>query len=157
MESLVAPLVNLSILIGVMVFKLRDPLRDFIHQRHLSVRDELHAVRDELRRAHEKYEEFSTKLKTIDSEIALLQEQNKQDVAALKNKTGIESRRMAGIVVSDAKNAAGSLFYDLRKTLYLDLSGLVLDRAEFLLKERLTGDDRKRIRKEFSEQVETIQ
>jgi hypothetical protein len=33
----------------------------------------------------------------------------------------------------------------------------VLNRAETILRERLTGDDRARIRQEFSRQVESIQ
>jgi hypothetical protein len=59
--------------------------------------------------------------------------------------------------VTDAKTSANALYSDLRGQLYADLSAEVLERAEGILRERLTGDDRVRIRKEFSNQLERTQ
>ena len=46
---------------------------------------------------------------------------------------------------------------ELKGELYSDLCLKVLGQAEALLRDRLTGDDRVRIRQEFSRQMETIQ
>ena len=79
------------------------------------------------------------------------------DSTAMKQRIIAEARRVANSVISDAKNSAEGLFSELKGQLYSELSLKVLDRAEFLLRERLTGADRARIRQEFSVQMENIQ
>lgn len=157
METLVAPIVNFSILVGILVFKLRAPIRAFVTQRHHSIREEIQTVRHQFQQAQEKYDEFSAKLKAIGAEISVLREQSKQDTSAMKQRIISEGRRISGTIVSDANNSANGLFAELKGQLYFELSSRVLDRAEVILKSRLTGDDRARIRQEFSSQVESIQ
>ena len=154
MESLLISSFNLLILIGFLVYKLRAPTKDYVAQRHLSIRDEIRAVHQQLKEAQEKYDEFSAKLKAIDAEVSALREQTKQETLALKQRMASDARRMASIVVSDAKRSADALFFELKGQLYSELSHRVLDRAEVLIKDRLTGDDRNRICREFSQQVE---
>ena len=60
---------------------------------------------------------------------------------------------MASVIIADARGSAENLFVDFKKGLYQELSVKVLERAEALLKERLTNDDQARIQKEFSQQV----
>jgi F0F1-type ATP synthase membrane subunit b/b' len=136
---------------------LKAPTKNFVAQRHISIRDELQSVREQLRLAQEKYDEFSSKLKAIDAEIGSMREQSKQEANAIKQRLTAEARRGSSLVISDARNAASGLFNDLKGQLYGELSTRVLTRAETILKERLTGDDRARIRQEFSRQVESIQ
>jgi F0F1-type ATP synthase membrane subunit b/b' len=140
-----------------LAFKLRVPAKEFIATRHSTIRDEIMSVRDQLSVAQEKYDEFSAKLKAIDAEVANLKEYSKQDSIAMKQRILTEGRRVAAQVISDSKSAAESLFSELKGQLYSELAGRVLDRAELLLRERLTGEDRARMRKEFSMQVESIQ
>jgi len=157
MESLIAPSINFLMLVGFLGFKLKQPMIEFVAQRHISIRDEVQAVREQLKLAQEKYDEFSAKLKAIDAEVANLREQNKQDVAAVKQRLVTEARRLSGIIVSDAKKSAEGLYSELKFQLYSDLSNRVLEQAEKILYERLTGEDKVRFRKEFSQQMETIQ
>jgi F0F1-type ATP synthase membrane subunit b/b' len=157
MESLIAPIFNLLLLIALLSYKLRRPLSDFLLQRPHTLRTELYTVREQLKEAQQKYDEFSAKLKAIDAEIATLREQSIHDAGAMKQRLITEARRIATHIVLDAKSSAENLFLDLKNQLYIELSTRVLDRAEHLLKERLTGDDRARIRQEFSRQVESIQ
>jgi F0F1-type ATP synthase membrane subunit b/b' len=157
MESLVTSSFNFAILVGILGYKLRDPIKTYVTQRHHSIRNELQSVKEHLRQAQEKYDEFSAKLKAIDSEISILREQTKQETQALKQRVLVEARRIAGTLVSDAKNSASGAFADLRSQLSLELTHKVMDRAEQLLRDRVTGDDRVRIRQEFSRQVENIQ
>lgn len=156
MESLVASSVNFLILVTGLFVALKKPFQVFVAQRHQSIRDELISVRDQLRSAQDKYDEFSSKLKAIDAELMSLREQTKQDGQALKARMVMDAKRNASTVVSDAKTASDGLYSELKGQLYSELTSKVLEKAEGLLKERLTGDDRVRIRREFSQQVETI-
>lgn len=157
MESLIAPSINLLLLVLFLFFKLKQPIRDFVFQRHASIRDEVQAVRDQLRQAQNQYEEFSAKLKATDAEIAILREQAQQDSAAMKQKILMEARRLGGTVISDAKNAAEGLYSEFRGQLYLGLSSRVLAETEKNLRHHLTADDRAKIQQEFSLQMESIQ
>jgi hypothetical protein len=80
-----------------------------------------------------------------------------QDANAMKSRIVAEAQKLSGNVIEDAKHASAVLYTEFKSSLYSELGARVLDRAEIILKERLTGDDRARIRKEFSTQVETAQ
>lgn len=157
MEHLVAPLVNLLILIGLLVYYLREPLREFVDKRHHMIREELITVRNLLRSAQEKNEEFSSKLRAVDAETSGIKAQMLQDAQTMKSKIVAEAQKLSSGVIQDAKQASDILYTEFKDEIFVELGGRVIDRAEVLLRDRLTGDDRARIRKEFSTQVETLQ
>lgn len=157
MESLIASTVNLLILLGFLGYKLRGPLKEFVSQRHTLLKTEIQTVSNQLKEAQEKFNEFSSRLKSVQSEVSAIREQNKQDALQMKQRILNEAQRTATTIVSDSKTVAQGLYSQLAGQLYTELSFRVLDRSEKLLRERLTGDDRARIRQEFSRQVESIQ
>jgi F-type H+-transporting ATPase subunit b len=157
MHELIAPVINLAILVTLLVIYLRKPLAQFVTARHETLRDQILNVRKQLTGAQEKYEEFSAKLRTIDSEIAVLREQARQDAQGAKQRAVSEVQRLSANVVSDARAASAQLFDDLKSQLRHDLAVRALDRAEAILNARLTGDDKARLRQEFSTQVEGAQ
>ena len=157
MHELIAPTFNVTVLVVVLVYLLREPMKVFVSQRHSSLKDELERVAAQLSEAHDKYNEFSAKLKAIDAEIAALNSQMRQDAESMKTRILSDVRRVADMIVVDAKTASETLFNDLKNQLRSELSVQVLDRAESILTARLTGDDRARIRREFSKQVERSQ
>lgn len=157
MESLLAPAINFFLLVGFLAYKLKQPLRNFVKQRHDNLKNEILSVADQLKQAQEKYNEFSVKLKSVSAEVATLREQARQDSATMKQKILADARRTATNVVSDSKNIAEGLYQQLQGQLYTELSLQVLNRAETILRERLTGADHARIREEFSRQVERVQ
>lgn len=157
MQTLIAPFINLLILVGLLVFYLRKPLRVFAETRHNTIREDLESVRNQLRSAQEKHAEFSAKLRAVDAEVSGIKSQMIQDAQAMKSRIVAEAQKLSGNVIQDAKHASTVLYTEFKSSLYSELGARVLDRAEAILKERLTGDDRARIRNEFSSQVETAQ
>jgi len=157
MSELFAPTVNLLILVGLLVYYTRHPIRKTVTDRHEGLRDELARVRDLLRQAQEQYNEFSSKLSAIEAETTALRQQAVQDAEAAKQRIVTDAQRLSQGIASDSRRAAESLYAELKAQLASEVGSRVIDRAEALLRERLTGDDRARIRKEFSSQVETVQ
>ena len=157
MESLFWSTFNLLILVGFLVYKLRAPLRDFVSQRHVLLKNEIESVSHQLQDAQEKFEEFSARLKSVQTEASALREQSKQDAVSMQQRIVQDARRNAATIVSDSKTVAQGLYSQMASQLYSELSHRVIDRSEKLLRERLTGDDRVRIRQEFSRQVESMQ
>lgn len=146
-------LVNFLILVGGLVYFLRQPLKLFVRTRHEFLRDEVSRVEKQLKSAQIKYDEFSAKLKAIDAEIQAIQEQMRQDADAMKVRVVNEAKRLSTTIVADARSSADSLYTELRGQLRAELADRVVQKAEALIRERLTGDDRVRIRNEFSQQL----
>lgn len=154
MSELISPTFNLAVLIGLMVYYLREPLKQFVTGRHVELRDELGRVRDLLQKAKVQYEEFNAKLGALDAEVAALRNQATQDAQAARQRILSEAQKLSANIATDARHSAEALYADLKDNLYTELGAAVLERTEKVLRERLTGEDRVRIQKEFSAQVE---
>lgn len=157
MEKLLFSFLNLSILLVFMVVKLKGPLRDFVANRQKDVAGELESVRSQLQKAQADFEQVTGKLQAVGAEVAAIREHLLGEATQTKNKMIAEASRSAGAMTSDAKAASEHLFGDLKVQLYARLLGSVLAKAEGLMSERLTGDDKLRINQEFSNQVVRLQ
>jgi F0F1-type ATP synthase membrane subunit b/b' len=157
MSELIFPTINLAILIAIMVVYLREPISTFVRVRHETLRDELRRVRDLLAGAKIKYEEFSSKLKAMEAEIQSLREQARQEALDAQSRIQSEAQALSAAIVADSRKSVQGMYGQLKSELYVEVGHKILDRAEALLRERLTGDDRARIRHEFSSQVESVQ
>lgn len=155
MQTLIAPLINLLILVALMVYYLREPLKEFAQNRAVSIREDLKTAKEQLTVAQQRYSEFTSKLRAVDAEVVSLKSSATQDAATMKSRIVADAQKISANVVSDARNAAVILYSEFKGQLYSELGGRVLDRAEAILKERLTGADRARIAQEFTNQVET--
>jgi len=157
MEALIPQLINFSILVGILVWKLAGPVKNFVAQRAQDVGSDIRATADQLQRAQSQLAEFSSKLKAVDAEITLLKQEAKSEAAQIQERITNEARRLSDQVVRDANSRKESLISEARSRLASELAMKVVDRAEAVLKGRLTGDDRVRLRKEFSNQLERLQ
>ena len=156
MHALIAPLVNVSILVGILFYYLRKPISDFVSSRHVSIRDQVKSVSDDLRSAQNKYEEFSSRIKALDVEVRALREQGKQESEQMKTRLLTDARRVSAAIVSDSRTSAEQVFKDLQGELRKDLGEKVVIRAEKLIRDKLTTDEKSRIRHEFSEQLSRV-
>jgi F-type H+-transporting ATPase subunit b len=156
MKTLIAPFVNVIILVCFLIYYCRKPLREFVKSRHSFIRDELQRVAEQLRLAQTQYDEFSAKLKAMETEIGQLRQLAQQDGDAMKLKILNDGRRVSGAVVTQARAAAASLFDDLKDEITRELSARVLVRAEAILQQRLQPEDRVQLRKEFVNNMEKL-
>jgi F-type H+-transporting ATPase subunit b len=152
-HSLIPPTINVLILVGFLAYKLRGPLKKFVADRHSFLRDELERVGIQLRQARERFEEFSARLSSMEGEVTELRKQAKKDAQEMRTRLLADAKKNSESIVSDAHAASASMYTDLRNQLRTEYGLKVIDRAEELLRQRLTSDDQARIRKEFSRQV----
>jgi F-type H+-transporting ATPase subunit b len=157
MEHLIGPAFNFFVFVGLLAYLLPKPVKAFVAGRHDFIREEVLRVQEKLRASRARFEEFSSKLKAVDAEIAGLRSQAQQDAQAASTRVVTEAKRLSSQIVSDAETTAKSLFGDLRTQLRQEVVSRVILRTEAILRHRLTGDDRVRIRKEFSRQLGGIQ
>lgn len=147
---------NFSVLVGGLAYVLRKPMKEFVVSRHALLKDEVARVADQLRTAQSRSSEFKQKLDSLSTEVSSLRAQVKQDAEAAKVRIVQEASQLSKTIVSDARASAISSFGELKSQLRAELASRVLDRAEKILQQRLTQDDRVRIRKDFSSQVERM-
>jgi F-type H+-transporting ATPase subunit b len=157
MNTILISSINLIILIGILVFKLRIPLREFVAQRTQVIHQEVQTARDMLADAHKKFDEFSNRLAEVEKEMKELRVLTQQDISAMKQRLLVEIQNLKKQILSDAKSSADSLLVEFKREIYFELTDQILSRAETLIKNRLTGEDRARIRQEFSQQLGMVQ
>lgn len=151
--SLTWPTINFSILVGTLFWVTRQQRKSFVQNRHTHLRDEVERVSKQLKEAQVRYNEFSAKMKAIEAEVEAIRDQAQQDAEAMKSKILNEAKKLAATIVADSKSSVDGMFQDLRGNLRHELATLVIDRAEALLREKLTADDRAKIRHAFSQQL----
>lgn len=156
MGSLIVPALNLAILLGLLYYFLREPTKDFVRNRHSFLRDELKLVREQLEGARQKYDQFSAKLASLDQEITAIREELKADAASTSERIVKEAQKLSQTIAADAKTSAQQMVSDVKEQIRAELGAQVLVRAEQMLRERLTGDDKARLRSEFSQLVEDL-
>src|SRR4051812_18986449 len=100
--TLIAPAINLAILVGFLAMKVKQPVKDMVRTRHATLRDELKTVQEKLATSQERYDEFTRKLKAMDAEITALREQAKQDARAAQERISTETKKIAASIVTEA-------------------------------------------------------
>ena len=157
MQTLIAPFINLIALLAILGFYLRKPLADLVVSRHVSLRDGLLGAREALRAAQESVSSLSERIKGMDAELAALRAQAREDGEKIRNSILVSAKSLSAAILADARSSAASAQSEFRASLRRELAGMALSRAEVRLRDRLTGEDHARIRREFSTLVEKTQ
>ena len=153
MEALIGQAIHLGILIGLLYFVLRKPVRQFFSERHERIQREVDEVRVALRAAKERSEELSAKLKGIDAELASMRRAHLAEAERAKDIAVKNAERMSATLVQDAERSSEALFSDLKNEIVKDLGMRVLAAAEERIRSGLTAADRSRLRETFTAQV----
>jgi F0F1-type ATP synthase membrane subunit b/b' len=152
--SLLAPAINLGALVAFLGYKLAGPLKDFARNRQQTIRADLEAARTLLASARTRHEDFSSRLAALGAELSSLRAQAGEDARRAQARIVQAATQAGAAVVADAQAAAGAMRDELMATLGRELGARALARAEEQIRSRLTGEERARLRKEFSAMVE---
>lgn len=153
MSAFAASWLNFGLLVGLMAWKLRAPVKDFVRSRADTLENEITRVRGELSRARAQFDEYSGRLQAIDAELASVREDARQQSQQIRERILGEATRLAAVTLADARESSVAAVDGFRKALASEIGVQILDRVEQLVTARLTGDDRVRMRKEFSRWV----
>jgi len=151
--TLIPAFINFALFVGFLFWKLRAPFGDFVRNRSISLRDELESSREQLTKARSQYEEFSAKLDAIESDIRALREQARLDAAQAQGRIRAETSRLSAQILADATATRDASIAEAKREIVRAFAIQVVGRAEGLLRGRLTGEEKVRIRREFSTQL----
>jgi F-type H+-transporting ATPase subunit b len=148
---------NLVLLVAVLVWFGRAPVRQYFGDRRHRVRESLDSSARLLAEAEARLAEWQQKLARLDDEIAATRETTRQLAEAERERILAEARTSAERIRRDAVLAVEQELRRARTTLRAEASELALELAERMLREELTADDRERLVAEFVERIERSQ
>ncbi len=145
--------VNLAILLGVLVYFLKDSVRNFLVERKGSISSEIDHAQNTIKEAKSKYEEYAEKLKGIEAEINNIKESIVKQGQAEKE----EILKQASIASENIKKEAQETIKfeteRAKQEIQSEVVTLALSIAEKIIKENLTDSDRQKFIQDFTNNV----
>lgn len=146
--------VNLVILLGVLVYFLKDSVRNFLVERKGSISSEIDHAQKTITEAKSKYEEYAEKLKGIEGEINSIKESIIKQGQAERE----EILRQASIASENIrKEAQDTIKFEserARQEIQSEVVTLALTIAEKVIKENLSESDKQRFVEDFTNNLE---
>lgn len=145
--------VNLVILLGVLVYFLKDSVRNFLVERKGSISSEIDHAQHTITEAKKKYEEYAEKLKGIEGEINSI----KESIVKQGQTEREEIIRQANIASDNIKKEAQeTIQFEAEKAkqeIQSEVVASALQIAERVIKENLTETDKQRFVEDFTKNV----
>lgn len=153
-RDLLWPAANFALLLGVLVYVARQPIRDFFASRQGRIRGELDAAAQALRDAEARHAEWQRRLVDLDAELARLRADARERAAAERGQILAGAAAAAERIRSDARSAVDQELRRAREDLRREAAELAVELAAEALRSRVTGADRARLVDEFVQTIE---
>ncbi|MBI3543903.1 MAG: F0F1 ATP synthase subunit B [Deltaproteobacteria bacterium] len=149
MHELISPTVNFAILVGVLVYFLRKPVKDMVATRQSTIKTLVEEAQAQKLEAQRRYREFGDKLRDFEAEAARTVERARQDGEALKAKIIADARVTADRIVKDAEALAQSNVQDFKDQVRRETIAKAVEMAEKIIRDKLSSDEQSRIVNEY--------
>jgi F0F1-type ATP synthase membrane subunit b/b' len=156
LKTLGAGFINLGIFTAIVYKAGKKPFLESVTTRSNTLREQIQEAARQLDAAQAQYHEYKARLASIDAEVSALRTQNQQDVVTVAQRLRESAGKQAQQIVSEARMARDAAISAAKARLALEAGAQVIERAEALIKGRITGDEKAKIRREFSNQLEQI-
>lgn len=143
-------------LIALLRFLLGKKTKQFVLERYETVKTTIESVSRQLTGAQAKFSDFTTKLQQSTQEAEGLKKQAAQDAESLKKKIIENAKKSSQVLLQDANEFKASKSGELKKAISSELGARIVAEAETLIRKRLTGEVKTKIRRDFASQVERL-
>ena len=145
--------VNLLILLGVLVYFLKDSVRNFLVERKGTISSEIDHAQHTISEAKKKFEEYDLKLKGIENEINNI----KESIIKQGQTEREEIIRQAGLASENIKKEAQeTIQFEAERAkheIQSEVVAIALDIAEKVIKQNLTENDKQKFVNDFTSNV----
>ena len=149
MQSYVWPAVNLVILLAVLVYFARKPLRAFFDKRRSDISEELQSSADELATAESTYAKWQRRMIDLEGELDEIRATSRQRAEAERERIIQDARATAERIRNDATVAVELELRRAREILREEATQLAIELAGERLSREVTEADRDRLIDEF--------
>jgi F-type H+-transporting ATPase subunit b len=148
------PALNFAILLAVLVYFGRQPIRDFFAARQDRIRADLDAAARALSEAESRHAEWQRKLVDLDADTARIRKQARERAEAERQHILADASAAAERIRADARAAVDQELRRAREELRREAAGLAIEIAAQTLRARVTDADRSRLVDEFITTIE---
>jgi F-type H+-transporting ATPase subunit b len=152
--DLVWQAVNLLLLIAVLVYFARKPLRTFFEDRRKQIKGELDDAASLLAQAEARYADWQRKLIDLDSDLAEVQAEGRRRADEERESILADAQAIADRIHRDAVAAVEQELRRAQAVLRNEAAELATEIAEQILREKLQSSDSDRLMDEFITRVE---
>jgi F-type H+-transporting ATPase subunit b len=146
--------VNLIILLGVLVYFLKTPVKNFLVERRGSISHEIDTAQKTIGEAKTKYEEYAKKLQAIESEINALKETLRKQGETERAELLKQAESASETIRKEARETIALQTERARREIQTEVVNLALGNAEALIKQSLQDADKERFIQEFTKNIE---
>jgi len=144
---------GLSLLIGVLVYYTREPLKNFLLDRSDGIRRQIEGAETALAVARAEADELRAQLARASDESETFVREAADQAEAERTLAMERARQAAERIIREARRAADQEIARARRELQDEAARLATTIAAELLRERMTPEDDRRLISEFVEQV----
>lgn len=154
MSNLVHPALNLLLLLAVIIYFARKPIKAFFGDRRIQIQDELRRAAELKAEAEARYTDWQRRLTDLDAELETIRATARERAEAERERIVADAEAAAERIRSDAHAAVDQELRRARERLREEASELAIKIAAERLEEQLTDDDRSRLLDEFVQRIE---
>ena len=154
MRDLVHPALNLLLLLAVIIYFARKPIKAFFGDRRIQIQDELRRAAELKAEAEARYADWQRRLTDLDAELETIRATARERAEAEREHIVADAEAAAERIRSDAHAAVDQELRRARERLREEASELAIEIAAERLEEQLTDDDRSRLLDEFVQRIE---
>jgi len=153
MPAWIFKLVNMILFIGVLWYFLVGPVKKAFADRHEKVRAEAEEARARRAKADQLAADIETRLAQIENDVRSIQERAQADGERQKRELIAAAEAEAKKILQSARSEVDNRVKHARQELTEYAGQLASDRAEQILREKITDEDRKKL---FAESVREV-
>ena len=148
--------VNLLILLGVLVYFLKTPVKNFLIERRGTIGHEIDVAQRTIGEAKSKFEEYSKKLAAIESEIGSLKDTLRKQGESERIELLKQAEAASEILRKEAKESIELQTERAKHEIQTEVANLALGNAETLIRQNLGEADKERFVQEFTKNLEDV-
>ena len=146
--------VNLIILLGVLVYFLKTPVKNFLVERRGNIAQEIDEAQKTIAKAKTKYEEYAQKLRDIEGEINSIKETLVKQGETERAEIIKHAEAASENIKKEAREAIALETERARHEIQSEVVDIALGHAEKIIRESLGESDKQRFIEEFTKNVE---
>ena len=146
--------INFVIFVGLLVYFIRRPLKDFLANRRLTISQQLDESRDMMAAAQTRYSEIDERLAAFGDELEEMLQQVRQECATERQRAIVNAERAAVALEEAAHRGVDKELDKAKHDLRTETVELAMDLAEQVLRSQVTAEDHRRLTGEYFERIE---
>lgn len=146
--------VNLIVLIGIIVYFARIPIKNALENRRSNLSREIDAAKGEIDKAKKQFDEYSEKLNSLQSEISSLRESIENLGENEKNEIITNAEQTCELIKKDSKETIELEAFRAKQEIQQEVVNSSVKMAEKLIQDKMGDTQRSKAIDTFIEQIE---